>query len=54
MLTSKMGIAQMAVGAAKAMVAGPLIAARMAKAPKIKPISMLPASPRKMLAGGLL
>ncbi len=51
---SRIGIAQTATGAAMATVAGPLIELRMAMAPSVRPISMLPESPRKIVAGGKL
>src|SRR5687768_14598644 len=51
---SNIGSDQMASGAAMATVAGPLSEAPMARDPITRPMSMLPASPRKIVAGGKL
>ena len=47
-----MGKVQTASGAAMSAVPGPFIDPLMARTPRIRPISMLPASPRKIVAGG--
>ena len=52
--TSKIGIAQTATGAARAIVAASLKLLCTATNPNASPISMLPASPRKIFAGGKL
>ena len=53
-VVSRIGIVSAASGAASATVAGPFSEVRMASTPTTNPISMLPQSPRKMLAGGKL
>ena len=53
-IESKMGKAQIASGAAMATVAGPFMEPPIAKVPTTRPINILPASPKKILAGGKL
>ena len=49
-----MGMVHKASGAASATVVGPFKEQRIAKAPTVMPISILPASPKKIEAGGKL